>query len=174
MRMKSIVTLALATAFSAASVPAIAADPGPMDRMKMTREQLAERDKSLYREYQRRKELLEKNKRTTPDPWTQRSRITVQPHEVEMRIERYVDGTILFSTPVEPKYEALLYQSSMFRKINTKDEINDRTVFNGRVYRVMRARGSAEQWKNSIGQDVMVKMQTEGGSQVALSVRVKR
>jgi hypothetical protein len=163
--------LALAVSFEASAYT-----PARAPTTKNEDAQLAaqKRDQELYREFMKKRQELEKTGPQGPDPWTQRSKITVKPHEIEMRIERYMDGTILYSTPVDKKYESLLFKGQMFRKVEKQEEINDRTVYNDRVYRVMRARGSPEQWKDAIGQNSVVTLQTEGGSQIALRVRVKR
>lgn len=179
MRIKQTWTFAVAAALfvSATPNPARADDPvRSSPKATITREDLAEQDKKLYKEHQNAIQELKRNPHLlAAGPWIQRSQeIQVKAHDMEIRLEDFVDGAILYSMPVGPKELEAVLKFGQYRKINRKEDIANRVVFQDRIYRIMRARGSEKDWRAMIGRDVVVTTQTQGGMQQALSVRVKK
>lgn len=177
MRTKQTWTFAIAAALAVAAAPsqAGAAEP-PKTEAQMTRQELRERDQKLFSEFQAKRRAAAKNggMQAAQGFLAQESVLSGKPREIEVRVEEYIDGAILYSVPVDKKTEPVLLSSNRFRRVNDKKEINDRVIYNDRVYRIIRASTSTRDWKDAVGHDAMLTIQTKGGATQAMSVRVKK
>src|SRR5258705_11286005 len=114
MRINSMWTFALFPALAVSAVPlsARAAEPAKGEAKKlgpaMTRAQFMEKNKIAYKRMQDEKaELL---KQPPPIAYLESRTVSIAPHEIEVRVEKFRDASILYSTPVEKEHEDVIYK----------------------------------------------------------------
>jgi hypothetical protein len=170
MIMRTKLNLMIALVMLAAPAAAQAADPPDQKKAAQLRQQLEARNERQLKQFKSAREEIRNNPRA---PVLRQQGMSNEAKEIEVRIEKYLDSTILYSQPIDPAHEKELYALGTFLKVNKKEQINDKTVFDGRVYRVMRAMGT--EWQSKIGQTVMISVRSSAsGGPVAMGVRVKR
>lgn len=184
MRTKQTWTFAIAAALAVAVAPSMAGAAGPdpakpnngQDAKALSAQEQREVTRKAFTDFEaRRKEAKKTGNMTSANGFLRQSAtLSGKPREVEVRVEQFIDGAILYSVPVEKKTEPVLLSSSRFRRVNDKKEVTDRTIYNDRVYRVIRASNTSRDWQAAVGHDAMVVIQTKGGVSQAMSVRVKK
>jgi hypothetical protein len=147
------------------TVPAQAEKPSTPPRIPSAEERAKQVsiDQARFKDHQERRAQLEKTPGT--GPWLSRTR-PVASNEVEVRVEGLRDGALLYSTPTEK------YQEKYVREVKTREEVQHNTLFQGRYYRQVRAAARVE-WEKMIGKNVLLRLETQGGSMGSLAVSAK-
>jgi hypothetical protein len=172
MRTKLKVSVAIGALFMLAT-PAFAADPPDAKTIADRRAALQQRNERDLKAFEDARAAL---KNQPPPFFIKREKVSNEVRETDVRIEKYIDGAILYSYPYDAAREKELFAFGSFRKVKSKDEISDKTVYDGRIYRVMRTLGTAQsEWEAAIGREVTIKVKSLGyGGPAAIGLRVKR
>jgi hypothetical protein len=156
---------------------AFAADPAPARKgsgpapKRLTREEFLKQSPDQVRRFQENSERAKLSQNNYTDLLSPRG----PSKDMTIRIEEYVDGTILYSEPYDPANEEKILMGGVYRKVETREKISEKTLFQGRIYRVMKVVGDARDWERAEGQEVIVKVQANGyGAAVGVSLRTKR
>lgn len=155
-----------------------AADPRPAtkqlsdaDDPRRTPEE--QKQTRAHEEFERQRELAKKTMRYAPplkqvDP-------AAKTQELRGIVEQVRDGRALVSTPLDPAMRPLLARGG-FREVHKKEQVNDRTIFNGRVVRAIRIESADwSPFERVVGKEVILTLKpTASGGSAASAVRPVR
>ena len=172
---KTLTLAAIGTLLAALAGGALAADPpgtpAAQGGRRLTREEFVKQSPEQLKRF---KENTERAKATQHN-FVDRTKPRGPANDITVRIEEYADGAVLYSEPYDLTKEAEILSGGVFRKVKDRNRVSDRTLFQGRLYRVMRVEGDARSWEAAIGRESVVKVQSNGyGAPVGVDLRAKR
>lgn len=172
-RFNSTWTIALFAAVAVATpLAAQAADPAKPSadpRASMTQEQLAQQNAIALKKFEAERAEVAKQPAPTeylmskrPEYKAPQRAATQQP--IEVRVEKFYDGGILYSKPIGKDDDKVIYNLGLFRKVDRKEQIGNNAVFDGRVYIRTRVHGTEAQWQELMGKTIdLTALNASGG-----------